>query len=92
MHATRQENESGAARSYLPEVTEPESACALSSCLWELALLQRHAHPSVALLAAHVAAMPVEDAAPPAPFGAMSPEARARSVLLTISTPTPSKL
>jgi hypothetical protein len=74
-----QENEAGAARTYLPEVKEPESACALSSCLWELSLLQRHAHPSIAALATHVAAMPVEDASPPAPYGSMSPEVRAHS-------------
>ena len=68
-HPALQENESGAARSYMPDVTEPESACALSSCLWEVSLLQRHAHPSVASLATHVACLPVEDAAPPAPYG-----------------------
>lgn len=58
----------------MPEAAEPEGACALSSCLWELALLQSHSHPGVAALAAHVAAMPVEDAALPAFYGAATPE------------------
>ena len=69
-----QENESGAAHSYLPDIAEPESACALSSCLWEVSLLQRHVHPSVAALATHVACLPVEDAAPPAPYGSNTVE------------------
>lgn len=76
--APAQENDAGAARAFQPEAPEPESACALSSCLWELALLQRHAHPGVASLAAHVAAMPVEEAVDAAPYGSLSPEARVR--------------
>ena len=58
----------------MPDVTEPASACALSSCLWEVSLLQHHAHPAVAALSTHVASLPVEDAAPPAPYGSSSVE------------------
>ena len=76
-----QENESGAAHSYMPDTIEPESACALSSCLWEVSLLQRHAHPSVAALATHVACLPVEDAAPPAPYGSSTVEVTPRCAL-----------
>ena len=76
-----QENESGAAHSYMPDIIEPESACALSSCLWEVSLLQRHAHPSVAALATHVASLPVEDAAPPAPYGSSTVEVTMRCAL-----------
>jgi hypothetical protein len=48
----------------------------MSSCLWEMALLQLHAHPSIASLAAHIAAIPVEDAPAPAFYGAATPEVR----------------
>lgn len=42
---------------YRPEAPDPESSGALASCLWELALLNRHFHPAVARLAADVAAL-----------------------------------
>ena len=69
-----QENETGAAGVYLPDATEPEGACALSSCLWELTLLAEHAHAHVASNALQVAKMPVDDVPPPPLYGTASPE------------------
>ena len=68
------ENEPGTPGAYLADAVEPEGAGAMSSCLWELGLLQAHPHHSVAALAAHVTSMPVEDAPAAAFYGVTTPE------------------
>ena len=73
-HPSSQENETGAAGVYLPDATEPEGACALSSCLWELTLLAEHAHAHVASISSQVASMPLDDVPPPPLYGTASPE------------------
>lgn len=68
------ENEPGAPTAHAPDAPEPEAANALSACLWELALAAGGAHPAVAALAHHIAAMPVDAAPLPPPTGLATPE------------------
>ena len=41
---------------YLPDATDPDTSQPLAAALWEVALLHRHYHPTVAKLARRVAA------------------------------------
>ncbi|XP_072280517.1 nucleolar complex protein 3 homolog [Pyxicephalus adspersus] len=50
------DNESQGSGLYLPELEEPEYCNAQNTALWELHCLQRHFHPVVRILAAHLCA------------------------------------
>lgn len=49
----------GTVARYQPEASDPELSGALSSILWELALLSKHYHPAVSELADNIASMSV---------------------------------